>query len=519
MSTTAVRYELRGLSKYFAKVVANKDVSFTIEPGEVLAILGENGAGKSTVMKALFGLYKPDEGEILRAGQPVVIRRPADAIAFGISMVQQHFSLVGAHTVLENVILGAVHGAIDYKARRQEVQELAKQFGLMVPLDAVVRDLPVGVQQKAEILKALYQKASLLIMDEPTAVLTPKEADSLMEFVREFADQGNSVVFITHKLREVMKVADRIVVMRNGRVTGDIPKGDTNEKQLANLMIGHDLEIVENKAPALRADAPGLVVASVNLVENGVQILHDLNLDIRKGEILGIAGVSGNGQEGLCELLVGLKRPTTGKITFAGRDLAKSGIRDRIDLGIGYVPADRMKDGMIRDLSLAENILLKESFGSRWGKGPVVDRRSLREFTNQLIQDYAIKAPDSSAFVGGLSGGNRQKVILGRESQLARELIVLNQPTRGLDLGAINYVHRSILDLKTQGRAVLLISTELSEIFALSDRIGVIYDGHIEKIYPSQAITQEHIGMLMAGLRPENDTQSPSHSHRPEALM
>ena len=499
MASSAVRYELRGVSKYFAKVAANQDVSFAIEPGEVLAILGENGAGKSTIMKVLFGLYDLDDGQIRRDGRPVTIGAPRDAIALGISMVQQHYSLVGAHTVLENVILGAVHGRIGYAARRADVAAVAERFGLPVPLDAVVRDLPVGVQQKVEILKALYQDASLLILDEPTAVLTPEEADALITFLRGYADAGNSVVFITHKLREVMRVADRIVVMRGGRVTGDLLTRDTDEHQLAALMIGHGLTPVANSRGATRPTEPGLQVRGVSLVRDGVQVLRDLDLDIRKGEVLGIAGVSGNGQEDLCELLVGASRPTAGTVTFAGCDVSSMTIRERIDAGIGYVPADRLRDGLIGALSLAENVLLKQSFDDTWGRGVVVDRRRLATFTDRIVADYQVKAPGAGALVGTLSGGNQQKIVLGRESELARELVILNQPTRGLDLGAINYVHRSILRLKDQGRAVLLISTELSEIFALADRIGVIYEGHIEKIHDAGEIDQHQVGLLMAG--------------------
>lgn len=505
MLKSPVRYELQNISKYFAKVVANKDVTFTVEPGQVLAILGENGAGKSTIMKVLFGLYNPDEGRILRDGKLVHIGSPSDAISLGISMVQQHFSLVPAHTVLENIILGTIHGRIDWSRCRRDVNTIAKRFKIDVPLDGVVRDLPVGIQQKVEILKALYQRATLLILDEPTAVLTPEEADNLMAFVEEFAEQGNSVVFITHKLREVMAVADRIVVMRNGEVTGDLSTADTNQHQLANLMIGHDLEAVSNTGNLTRPCEVGLEATGLTLCKGGVDVLRDINLDIRKGEILGLAGVSGNGQEDLCEVLVGLRQPTSGTITFADRDLLSLDIRQRIAFGIGYVPADRMRDGMVHDLSLAENMLLKESFGERWGKSPVVDRKHLDTFTESVITDYAIKSPGPSALVGSLSGGNQQKVILGREAHLARELIILNQPTRGLDLGAINYVHQSVLRLRDEGRCVLLISTELSEIFALSDRIGVMYDGHIDRITDARELDQQQIGMMMAGYQVDQE--------------
>lgn len=493
--------ELRKITKYFSKVIANKDVSFSIKKGEVLALLGENGAGKSTIMKILYGLYKADSGEILIDGVEQKINSPKDAMGLGISMIQQHFSLVPAHTVTENIILGNAHGRIDWKACEKEIGELGKKHGFDVPPDALVRDLSVGEQQKVEILKALYQKTKLLIMDEPTAVLTPQEAENLMEFVRGFTKSGNSVIFITHKLKEVMEVADRIIVMRNGEVHGDLKRSDTEEKELSRLMIGRDIvqpdkknvEIINNGEARLQLD--GIAVAEGNEIPK----LANISFSIGLGEILGVAGVSGNGQQELCEVVCGALRPTSGKILLDGEDITNLSIRERIDKGIGYVPSDRHKDGMVMEMTLSENMMLKTSYDKKWLKNGFIDKNKLDSYTEEAIKEYEIKAPGADAAAKGLSGGNQQKVIVAREVDNGRKLIVFDQPTRGLDLGAINHVHRTILAERAKGKSILLISTELSEIFALSDRIAVLYKGVIQGIFDPKELTTEKIGLLMAG--------------------
>ena len=495
-------FQLNNITKYFSKVIANKNVSFSINKGEVLALLGENGAGKSTIMKILYGLYEADSGEIFMEGVKQKINSPKDAMSLGITMIQQHFSLVPAHTVTENIILGNVHGIINWKAYENKIEELSKKYGFEVDPKALVKDLPVGLQQKVEILKALYLKTKLLIMDEPTAVLTPQESKKLMEFVREFTANGNSVIFITHKLKEVMEVADRIVVMRNGEVHGDLKRYDTNEIELSRLMIGRDIN------PPTRIEGESQIGSNdIRLKIDGISILGDdkvprlnnVSFDIRRGEIFGIAGVSGNGQQDICEVIIGALSPSSGKIFFDGKDISDSTIRERIESGIGYVPADRHRDGMVMDMTLEENMMLKESFGKKWIKHGFLDHNELNNYTNSIIKEYEIKAPGPEAMAKGLSGGNQQKVIVAREVDSGSKLIVFNQPTRGLDLGAINHVHKTIFAERAKGKSILLISTELSEIFQLSDRIAVIYKGMIQGIYNPLELTTEKIGLLMAG--------------------
>ena len=374
-------FELRNISKYFARVVANKDISFSIQRGEVLALLGENGAGKSTVMKILYGLYKADEGQIFMDGKEQKISSPRDAMALGISMIQQHFSLVNAHTVTENIVLGNVHGVIDYDKCRREVEDLSKQYGFDIPVDAKIADLAVGVQQKVEILKALYLKTSLLIMDEPTAVLTPQESETLMQFVKDYTSRGNSVIFITHKMKEVMEVADRIIVMRNGHLTGDLTADETSEVELARLMMGKEMVVAkreENEGD--RARKVCLELQNVTVRHRGaLPVLNDLSFQIMEGEIFGVAGVSGNGQEELCEVICGALPVSSGRVFLKGRDITSTSVRERISLGIGYVPVDRYRDAMVGEMTLAENMMLKTSFDRNWTDHGFLNRKKLYE--------------------------------------------------------------------------------------------------------------------------------------------
>jgi simple sugar transport system ATP-binding protein len=497
--------ELKHVSKYFAKVIANQDVSLQIRKGEVLALLGENGAGKSTIMKVLYGLYRADEGQILVDGVEQVIHSPRHAMRLGIAMIQQHFALVQAHTVTENIILGLVKGRYDLAHYDRIVGGLAAEHGFVLDPSAVVGDLPVGVQQKVEILKALYQNAQLLIMDEPTAVLTPQESSVLMNFVRQNTRSGRAVVFITHKLREVMEVADRIVVMRNGRVVGDVRKDETDELELSKLMVGraiHDRTYVED---AVAAQHPvGLELQNVSIRDRKEDLLRlrEVSLQVHKGEILGVAGVSGNGQDALCDAISGYRRLSGGRILLDGTDITAAGVRERIKLGIGYVPSDRHRYGLIMPMKLTENMFLKSSFDPTWVKRGLIDRKRLDAYTGEQIRAYDIKATGPEASARSLSGGNQQKVILAREVDKGRQVIVFDQPTRGLDLGAIDNVHRTILEEKKKGKAIVLISTELSEIFALSDRIAVMYKGEIVGIYQNHDLDTEKIGLLMAGYAP-----------------
>ncbi len=497
--------ELRNISKYFAKVVANQDVSLQIRKGEVLALLGENGAGKSTIMKVLYGLYKAEEGQILLDGEEKVINSPKDAMRLGIAMIQQHFALVQAHTVTENIILGLVRGRFDRKHYDKIVAELAADHGFAVDPAAVVSELPVGVQQKVEILKALYQNAQLLIMDEPTAVLTPQESDALMNFMQQNTRAGKAVVFITHKLREVMEVADRIVVMRNGRVVGDLRKEETDEIELSKLMVGreiHDRTYVQDSGFGSRPVALELQNVSLREPKEELFRLKNISFQVHKGEVLGIAGVSGNGQDSLCDAISGYRRLTKGKILLNGENITAKSVRERIQIGIGYVPSDRQRYGLIMSMKLTENMFLKRSFEEVWVKRALIDEPKLDAYTTEKIHTYAVKATGPDAVARSLSGGNQQKVILAREVDLGSEAIIFDQPTRGLDLGAIEHIHRTILNEKEKGKAIVLISTELSEIFGLSDRIAVIYRGEILGIYKNRELDTEKIGLLMAGYTP-----------------
>lgn len=500
-------FELENISKYFSKVIANKDVSFSIKKGEVVALLGENGAGKSTIMKILYGLYRADEGKIYKNGEEVKIHTPKDAMALGISMIQQHFSLVAAHSVTENIILGNVKGRIDKKKCAQDVKELSEEYHFDVDPNAIIRDLPVGVQQRVEILKALYQKAELLIMDEPTAVLTPQETEHLMDFVREFTNKGNSVIFITHKLKEVMSVADRIIVMGNGEIRGNLLTKDTNEKELSKLMIGKDIVTITGsdiKPPS--HDHKALELKDITYEDKtGLDALNKLNFTLYAGEILGVAGVSGNGQQELCEVICGALTPKTGTILLNDQDITKESINSRIDLGIGYVPADRHHEGMVLNMSLSENLFLKNSFNKEWLNHGLINKKKLVTYTEKAIKDYEIKTAGPDALAKDLSGGNQQKVVLAREVDMGKEVIIFDQPTRGLDLGAIHHVHQTILEQKDAGKGVLLISTELSEIFALSDRIIVLYRGEIQGIFNRGELNSEKIGLLMAGFSSEKE--------------
>lgn len=493
--------ELRSISKRFAKVLANDDVSMKIGKGEVVALLGENGAGKSTIMKILYGLYHQTSGQIFVDGKERRINSPKDAMDLGISMIQQHFSLVEAHTVTENIILGTVKGKIDFAKEEEKIQKLSDDYDFGVPAGAKVRDLPVGIQQKVEILKALHRQTRILIMDEPTAVLMPQEIGTLMAFVRKFAEEGNSVVFITHKMREVMEVADRIIIMRNGRITGEVKKSETNTKELARLMIGHDLEILSKEETSYENRRKRLEVKGVSVEpKNAPPILQNLNFDIYEGEVLGVAGVSGNGQQELCEMIYGALPPTSGTISLDGEDITSCSVSECIAKGIGYCASDRYRYGMVANMSLSENMMLKASYLGRWDRHGIINWRNVEKFTDKIIEDYKVKAPDASVPAGSLSGGNQQKVVVGREADMGTKLVIFDQPTRGLDLGAINNVQKVILRERSEGKSVLLVSTELSELFEIADRIAVMYQGRFMGIFKPSELTTETIGLLMAGV-------------------
>jgi len=497
--------EIKNVSKYFAKVIANKNISFDLHKGEVLALLGENGAGKSTIMKILYGLYHQEEGVILINGIETKITSPKDAMKYGISMIQQHFSLVEAHSITENIILGQSTKIIDVKAYAKKIKALSDKYAFDLDPNAIIRDLSVGERQKVEILKALYQDAKILIMDEPTAVLTPQEIVVLMKFIKDFVKNGNSVVFISHKLNEVMEIADNVVIMRNGEVVGNIKKTDTNEKDLASLMVGRVLDQKTRKVKSyVIKNNNVLEVLNISCQNSlGMAALKKISFNINKGEIFGIAGVSGNGQSELCETIIGAREITDGKIILQGEDISDFSIYQRILKGVGYVPSNRHRDGMVSEMTLAENIFLKSSFDDVWVKNQLINRQKLNDYTKKLINDYSIMTYGPEAKAGGLSGGNQQKVILAREVNNGDELIIFDQPTRGLDLGAISYVHETIINESKKGKGILLVSTELSEIFKLCDRIGVIYQGELQGIFYPDELTSEKIGLLMAGWKDE----------------
>jgi ABC-type uncharacterized transport system ATPase subunit len=498
----ALRLELRGITKRFPGVVANDGIDLTVEEGEIHALLGENGAGKTTLMNVLYGLYHADEGEILVDGQPVRFASPGDAIKAGIGMVHQHFMLIPVFTVAENVILGdeptGSLGLLDRARARSEVLELSRRFGLAVDPDAMVEDLPVGVQQRVEIIKALLREARLLILDEPTAVLTPQETEDLFTVMRSLKASGHSILFITHKLKEVLPIADRITVLRLGRVVGSTVPAESDEQQLASMMVGRSVMLRVAKAPA----EPGEVILEVDdlsvLDERGHTAVDRLSIDVRAGEILAIAGVQGNGQTELVEALTGLLPPASGSITLAGRPLDRARPRTVLRAGVAHVPEDRVRDGLVAAFSVAENLVLNTYDVEPFAKGPVMNLGAIETSARERAEEFDIRTPSVDVAVGTLSGGNQQKVIIARELTRPIKLLVASQPTRGLDVGSIEYVHRRIVEARDQGTAVLIVSSELDEVLALADRIAVMYRGRIVGERPAGA-DRDEIGLLMAG--------------------
>jgi simple sugar transport system ATP-binding protein len=501
-----MRVELRGITKRFPGVVANRSVDLSVDGGEVLALLGENGAGKSTLMNVLFGLYEPDEGEILVDGRPVSFKSPADAIATGIGMVHQHFMLVPVFTVTENVMLGVETtgplGRLDRGEARRRVVELSQRYRLDVDPDALVEDLPVGVQQRVEILKALYRDARCLILDEPTAVLTPSEIDELVEIIGTLREGGRSIIFISHKLREVLAVADRIVVLRRGEVVGTTTPGDTDEQALASMMVGRAVKLVVDKAPARPAE-PVLTVDDVAVVDSRAhRVVDGVSLEVRAGEIVAIAGVQGNGQTELVEAITGLRPVAGGRVLLDGRDVTGASPKRLFELGVAHVPEDRQRDGLVSSFSVADNMVL-----NMWDRRPYasrgrIDRQAVRRHAEQLVADFDVRTSSVDAPVSNLSGGNQQKVIVAREFSHADRLLVLSQPTRGLDVGSIQYIHARTVEQRDQGTAVLLVSSELDEVMALADRIVVLYRGRVVGVLDRAAATRDDIGCLMAGVVP-----------------
>ncbi|NAZ74524.1 ATP-binding cassette domain-containing protein [Kineococcus sp. T13] len=500
--------ELRGITKRFGSLVANDGIDLTVREGEIHALLGENGAGKSTLMNVLYGLHAPDEGEVLVDGEPVRFSSPGDAMAAGIGMVHQHFMLVPGFTATENIVLGSEltrgGGLLDRRRARARVLETSERFGLAVPPDALVSDLAVGVQQRVEILKALLREAKVLVLDEPTAVLTPAETDDLMRVMRELADSGTSIVFITHKLREVRAVADRITVIRRGRVVGSA-EPTASQEELAALMVGRDVRLVVDKAPA-EPGPPVLEVAGVRVTDPaGALLLDDVSLTVRAGEVLAVAGVDGNGQSELTRCVVGLQPVDAGSVRVSGEDLTGLSVRQVLQRGVGYVPEDRLHDGLVGSFSIAENLVLDLVDTPAYSVGPSVDRAAVARNAAERVAEFDIRTSSAQAAVSTLSGGNQQKVVLAREMSRPLKLLVVAQPTRGVDVGSQEFVHQRIVAERDRGAAVLLVSTELDEVRALADRIVVMYRGRIAGEVGPDA-DSEQLGLLMAGARPQEGT-------------
>jgi len=503
--------ELRDITKQFPGVLANDHISFALDEGEIHALLGENGAGKTTLMNVLYGLYTPDEGQVFVRGEEAEIRGPGDAIARGIGMVHQHFMLVPPLTVTENVMLGeeSIRNGIflDRATAGARVREISEQYGLEVDPEALIEDLPVGVQQRVEIVKILYRNADILILDEPTAVLTPQEVEDLFHVIRTLVAGGNSVIFITHKLKEVMALADRITVLRNGRVVGSTTPQETSEESLASMMVGHEVELVIQKDEA-KPGEPVLEVQDLHVMDDrGNVAVKGVSFAVRAGEVLGVAGVQGNGQTELVEALTGLRRSISGRVRILDQDLTNTRPRRIIEAGVAHVPEDRQRDGLVLSYPVADNLVLCTYYLKPFATGIVMHEESIVEKAQERVEAFDIRTPSIFAPTSNLSGGNQQKIIVARELSRPIRLLIASQPTRGLDVGSIEYIHRRLLDKRDEGTAVLLVSPELDEIMQLSDRIAVVYKGEIMDILPAVEATKARLGLLMAGVRAEEGVE------------
>jgi len=499
-----MKLELRGITKRFGDLVANDSIDLVVEPGEIHCLLGENGAGKSTLMNVLYGLYRADEGDILLDDVVQHFAGPGDAMKAGIGMVHQHFMLIPVFTVAENVMLGheQVKGfdVLDLESARAKVRDISARFGFDVDPDALIEDLPVGVQQRVEIIKALVRDAQVLVFDEPTAVLTPQETDELMVIMRQLRDAGTAIVFITHKLREVREVADRITVIRLGKVVGEAAPTASNA-ELASLMVGRDVTLTIDKAPAKPGEA-ALVVDNLRVLSpQGIPVVDGLSFEVRAGEILCIAGVQGNGQTELTEALLGLQPRVTGTATLDDRQLIGRNVRQVLDAGVGFVPEDRSEDGLVAGFTIAENLMLDRSERPPFVRAGALRLEVLANFATEKLGAYDIRAQSIGSHAGTLSGGNQQKVVLARELSRDLRLLVAAQPTRGLDVGSIEFVHKQIVATRDTGIPVIVVSTELDEVYALADRIAVMYRGGIVGIVPPTT-SREVLGQMMAGELP-----------------
>ncbi len=514
--------ELRGITKSFPGVLANDNVNLSLEQGEIHALLGENGAGKTTLMNILYGLYRPDKGEILVRDQLAEIESPNDAIARGVGMVHQHFMLIPVMTVTENVMLGVEstkNGLFLDKARvAKHIREISEQYGLEVNPDAYIKDLPVGIQQRVEIIKVLYRAADILILDEPTAVLTPQEVEGLFKILQTLIDKGKSIIFITHKLKEVMAVADRITVLRLGRTVGTVSPKEVTPEKLASMMVGREVNLVVNKKPAQPKDVALEVKDLYVRDERGNMVVNGVSFTVHKGEVLGVAGVQGNGQTELVYALTGLRPAESGTMVLLGKPVHHTTPRTIIERGVAHIPEDRQKHGLLLSFPLYDNFVLCNYYLPPFAKGISLQHNVIVNNGENLIKQFDVRTPNVYVNASTLSGGNQQKVIVGREFSRPIQLLIASQPTRGLDVGSIEYIHSRIIEKRDEGTAVLVVSSELDEIMALSDRIAVMYRGQIIDIVEASKASKEYLGLLMAGLKPEEAAKSaPKPAERTEA--
>ncbi len=514
--------ELKDITKQFPGVLANDHIDLRLEKGEILALLGENGAGKTTLMNILYGLYQPDEGSVFINGEPIAIHSSIDAIKAGVGMVHQHFMLIPVFTVADNIMLGEESvkfgGVLDRKIAKTKILEISNQYNLNVPPDALVADLPVGVQQRVEILKLLYREAEILIFDEPTAVLTPQEADDLFRIMRGLTDQGKSIIFITHKLREVLEYSDRIMVIRRGKVIGETLPSEADQEKLAEMMVGRSVSLTQEK---MKSEPGEIVLEAENLVVADATkkiTVHGVSFQLRAGEVLGIAGVQGNGQTELEEAVTGMRQVESGSISILGVENNKITPRQFVDAAGAHIPEDRQRDGLILSFSVEDNLTLCTFRKPPFSSGILLNHQAIRDNAMKLIRDFDVRTPGPLTEVGALSGGNQQKVIVARELSRENRFIVASQPTRGLDVGSIEYIHGQLLNMRDKGCGILLISSELDEIMDLSDRILVMYKGEAVATLDANKVTKSEIGLYMAGLHPEMDASANANSIETEAV-
>ena len=498
--------EMLNITKEFPGIVANDNITLKLKKGEIHALLGENGAGKSTLMSVLFGLYQPEKGEVRKNGKVVRINNPNDANDLGIGMVHQHFKLVEIFTVLENIILGVEPnkmGFLQKKQAREKILELSEQYGLKVDPDETIENISVGIQQRVEILKMLYRENEILIFDEPTAVLTPQEIDELMEIMRGFAKEGKSILFISHKLNEIMSVADRCTVLRKGKCIGTVDIKDTTKEELSKMMVGRDVSFSVNKnEPQLGDVVLSVRNMSVSSKISKKNVVKNVSFDVRAGEIVCIAGIDGNGQSEFIHALTGLEKLSSGKITLCGKDISKASIRNRSKSGMSHIPEDRQKHGLVLDYTLEQNLVLQRYWQHEFQKGGFIKKRAVRSYAEDLITRYDVRSGQGPiTVVRSMSGGNQQKAIIARENDKEHNLLVAVQPTRGLDIGAIEYIHKQLVAGRDAGKAVLLVSFELDEVMDISDRILVMYEGEIVGELEPKAVTVQELGLYMSGAK------------------